>query len=125
MHQADNRESWLENLHPNHECNKILIIFVGKSKSIIFIALNRMGQLNNYTYWPSGGAVSVNGWNTGEPAHITNYNCGAFQLNAYNNFTFIVYLIGLSRNSKWMDTKCIEANTYICETPAPNEVCKS
>ena len=82
MHQADNRESWLKNLNSYHECNKILIIFVGKSKSIIFIALNRMGQ-KDYSYWPSGGAVSVNGWNTGEPAHITDYNCGAIQLNAF------------------------------------------
>jgi hypothetical protein len=55
-------------------------MFVGKSKSIIFTALNRMGQ-KDYTYWPSGGAVSgVNDWNAGEPAHITDYNCGAFQL---------------------------------------------
>jgi hypothetical protein len=99
---------------------------VGKSKSIVFTALNRMGQ-RNYTYWLTGAAVTVNGWNTGEPADFTMQNCGAIQLNAnlFSSLRNVQFTCSLSRNGKWLDTRCIDSIPYICETPAPTEICKS
>jgi len=52
--------------------------FSGKVGSIVYTALNRMGQAN-YTTWPTGSAVAINGWGTGEPAQFNTENCGAFK----------------------------------------------
>jgi hypothetical protein len=51
--------------------------FSGKVGSIVFTALNKMGQ-PNYS-WPTGSAVTINGWGTGEPAQFSTENCGAFK----------------------------------------------
>lgn len=52
--------------------------YTGKSSAIVFTALNRIG-LGNYTHWPTGSAVTFNGWGTGEPAQFKSEHCGAFQ----------------------------------------------
>jgi hypothetical protein len=31
----------------------------------------------------------------------------------------------MNRNGKWIDTLCSGANLYVCESPAPADVCKS
>jgi hypothetical protein len=39
--------------------------------------------LENYTHWPTGSAVTFNGWGTGEPAQLKTEHCGAFQYEFY------------------------------------------
>ena len=39
----------------------------------------------------------------------------------FNNFVHV----SMNRNGKWIDTLCSGANSYVCESPAPTDVCKS
>ncbi|XP_059468847.1 macrophage mannose receptor 1-like [Neocloeon triangulifer] len=76
----------------------------GKNSSIVFHGLNKMGRVN-YTSLYSGASPTFTDWKTGEPAQFSSEHCGAIQ------------------NKYWMDTSCSGANTYVCEFPAPVDVC--
>ncbi|XP_059474426.1 macrophage mannose receptor 1-like isoform X2 [Neocloeon triangulifer] len=88
----------------DHACIKDKIAMAGKSGSLVFHSLNKIGQ-KNYTQWLDGTALSFSAWKSGEPAQFAEENCVAYS------------------NGEWIDTPCMGSNTYICESPAAKDIC--
>ena len=53
-------------------------LFVEKSGTLFFQALNKIGQ-SNYTQWLSGTAITYNDWKTGDPAAFASENCAGIE----------------------------------------------
>ncbi|XP_065335607.1 macrophage mannose receptor 1-like isoform X1 [Cloeon dipterum] len=88
----------------DHACIKDKIAMAGKSASIVFIGLNKIGQ-SNYLQWFDGTSISFTAWKAGEPAQLKTENCAAYL------------------NDEWIDTPCMGSNIYVCESPAKQDVC--
>ncbi|XP_065336762.1 macrophage mannose receptor 1-like [Cloeon dipterum] len=87
-----------------HACVKDKIDLAGKTTSIVFHGLNKMGW-SNYTSLYSGSTPTATYWKSGEPAQFKTEHCSAY------------------KDGAWMDVDCKGSNAYVCESPAPIDVC--